>query len=120
MTVFIKHNFYHQFHGSTPTSDVVFGNSDINFTIRQMRAKKEYLQQIDDYFSMFGYKINNLKIPNLSGRQNWNYVKTIDCNFDGDIPQTDLQIIRSSFDNGITLWHNSNTMYDYSQNNNII
>ena len=69
---------------------------------------------------MFGYKINRVKVPNITGRSNWNYVKTINCNFDGDIPQTDLNIIRAMFNNGTTLWHNANTMYDYNNSNNIV
>ena len=69
---------------------------------------------------MFGYKINKVKTPNITGRQNWNYVKTINCNFEGDIPQTDLRIIKTMFDNGVTLWHNPATIYNYSASNNII
>ena len=69
---------------------------------------------------MFGYKINNVKVPNITGRRNWNYVKTIDCNVDGDIPQTDLNIIKTMFNNGVTLWHNPNNIYNYSLDNSII
>nr|DAM57460.1 MAG TPA: Major tail protein [Caudoviricetes sp.] len=35
----------------------------------------------------------------------------------GDIPQGDLQVIKSIFDNGVTLWHNPQTFLDYSKNN---
>lgn len=110
--------------------DSVSGNvncGDVNFTLgltnlefKRMSIKNEYARIIDNYFSMFGYKINRVKVPNITGRSNWNYVKTIDCNFDGDIPQTDLNIIKEMFNNGVTLWHNPSTMYDYSQSNNII
>ena len=85
-----------------------------------MSIKKEYARIIDNYFSMFGYKINRVKVPNITGRSNWNYVKTINCNFDGNIPQTDLNIIRAMFNNGVTLWHNPSTIYDYSNSNNIV
>ena len=66
------------------------------------------------------YKINEVKIPNLTGRSNWNYVKTIDCNIIANVPQVDLQEIKSLFDNGITLWHKTSNFLDYSQNNNIV
>ena len=69
---------------------------------------------------MFGYKVNSLKVPELHTRRNWNYIKTIDINIIGDIPQADLQEIKSLFNNGITLWHNPSTFLDYSQSNNII
>ena len=85
-----------------------------------MSIKAEFAKIIDDYFSMFGYKTNEVKIPNLTGRQNWNYVKTIDCNITGNLPQQDLQEIKDMFDNGLTIWHNTGTFLDYSQNNNIV
>ena len=65
-------------------------------------------------------KVNEVKIPNTTGRTNWNYVKTIDCNFEGDIPQMYLNKIKEIFNNGITLWHNGSTFLDYSQSNNIV
>lgn len=102
------------------TGDVNYSAKRNTFTFRCMRAKKEFLHTIDDYFSMFGYKINELKIPNLTGRSNWNYIKTIDCNILGNIPQMDLQEIKNLFDNGITLWHTTSNFLDYSQNNNIL
>lgn len=79
--------------------------------------KRQFAERIDKYFDMYGYETNTLKIPNLNNRPNWNYVKTINANLVGNIPQNDLLTIRSFFDNGITLWHNPATYLDYSQNN---
>ncbi len=105
---------------SQNTGDVNYSAKRNTFTFRCMRAKTEFLKTIDDFFSMFGYKTNEVKIPNLTGRQNWNYVKTIDCNITGNLPQEDLQEIKDMFDNGLTIWHNTSTFLDYSQSNNII
>lgn len=79
--------------------------------------KKEFAEQLDNYFDMYGYLTNNVKIPNLNNRNNWNYVKTIGANILGNIPQADLNTLKAIFDNGITLWHNASTFLDYSQNN---
>lgn len=79
--------------------------------------QRQFAERIDKYFDMYGYETNTLKIPNLNNRPNWNYVKTIGANILGDIPQEDLQAIKTMFDNGLTLWHNSATFLDYSQNN---
>lgn len=79
--------------------------------------KSEFAKRIDKYFDMYGYLTNTLKTPNLNNRPNWNYIKTIGANILGDIPQEDLQTIKQFFDNGITLWHNTETFLDYSQNN---
>lgn len=69
---------------------------------------------------MYGYKVNNVKLPNITGRRNWNYVKTLDCNLLGEIPQEDLEELKQIFNNGVTFWHNPSSFLDYSQNNAII
>ena len=79
--------------------------------------KRQFAERIDKFFDMYGYLTNNVKIPNLNNRPNWNYVKTIGANILGNIPQEDLQSLKNIFDNGVTLWHNSATFLDYSQNN---
>lgn len=79
--------------------------------------KRQYAEIIDKFFDMYGYLTNTLKLPNLFNRPNWNYVKTLGINIIAHIPQTDLQIIKNMYDNGVTLWHNPATFLDYSQNN---
>lgn len=106
--------------GNTNTGDVVTGMRLNSVNYYKMSIKEEYARSIDEYFSMFGYKINRVKTPNITGRRYYNYVKTVDCNFDGDIPQTDLQIIKTMFNNGVTLWHDPSKIYDYSVDNDII
>lgn len=78
---------------------------------------REFAEKIDDYFSMYGYKTNTLKIPNLNNRSNWNYVKLTQANIIGNIPQEDMESIKNIFESGVTLWHNANTFLDYSQDN---
>lgn len=111
--------------GNTSTSDMLAGcvspnGTRVYFTVDCMSVRAENAKIIDDYFSMFGYKINSVKIPNVTGRTNWNYVKTVGCYIDADIPQEDLQQIKDMFNKGITFWHNPATFCDYSQNNDII
>ena len=79
--------------------------------------KSQFAKRIDKFFDMYGYLTNEVKVPNLNNRPNWNYVKTIGANIIADIPQNDLQTLKNLFDSGITLWHNTNTFLDYSQNN---
>lgn len=106
--------------GNVNGGDINVCDHKNGFYFYKMSIKQEYARIIDNYFSMFGYKINRVKVPNITGRSNWNYVKTINCNFDGDIPQTDLNIIRAMFNNGTTLWHNPSTIYNYSNSNGIV
>ena len=105
--------------GNVNNADTMIG-ADKYFTAIKMCVRPEFAKIIDDYFSMFGYKVNEVKIPNITGRRNWNFVKTIGCYIEADIPQDDLEEIKSMFDKGITFWHNASTFMDYSQNNDII
>lgn len=90
------------------------------FTIKPMSVRAEYARIIDNFFSMYGYKVNVVKTPQITGRTYWNYVKTIDCNIEGNIPQEDLLIVRRIFDNGCTFWHDATNMYNYNLNNSIV
>ena len=109
-----------QAHGNINNGDVISACGKNDFIFYAMSIKKEMAEIIDNYFSMYGYKVNTLKIPNITGRTNWNYVKTINCNLLGDIPQEDMQKLKSIFDKGITFWHNPTTFLDYSQSNTIV
>ena len=93
-------------------------NSDM-FT--RFSIKYEYAERIDMYFDMFGYQTNKLKVPNISNRPKWNYVKTLGVNIvpasGKSVPQEDLQEFKALFNDGVTLWHDSTHFLDYSQNN---
>lgn len=109
-----------QVHGNLNAGDFLWAKYQSAFTYLPMSIKAEYARCIDEYFSQFGYKCNRVKVPNITGRRNWNYVKTVGCYITGDVPQSDMQEIKDMFDRGITLWHNPATFADYSQNNDII
>lgn len=106
--------------GNINAGDVVFSKHGSSFTFMPMSIKAEYARCADAYFDMFGYATNRIKIPNIRGRRNWNYVKTVGCYIEADIPQEDLAEIKGMFNNGVTFWHNASTFADYSQNNDII
>ena len=109
-----------QAHGNVNTGDLIYALKRNSISCYFMSVRKEIAQSIDSYFSMFGYKINKVKVPNTTGRRYWNYVKTIGSYIEGNIPQDDLREINSMFDNGITLWHDSTKFLDYSQSNTIV
>ena len=77
----------------------------------------QYARMIDDYFTVYGYAVKRLKIPNRDSRPHWNYVKTIGCTITGSIPSDDMQLICSIYDNGITFWKNGSEIGDYSLDN---
>lgn len=102
---------------SSSNSTLLGYNLSQNNVFTRFCVKKQFAERIDKFFDMYGYITNTVKKPNINNRPNWNYIKTIGVNIEGYIPQEDLQIIKSIFDNGVTLWHNPNTFLDYSQNN---
>ena len=101
-------------HGSfTGNAPQIIG--DFGFKAQYITVTAENIATIDDYFSMYGYKVNRIKTPSLYSRPYWNYIKTSGVNLIGNIPQDALQTIKQIFDNGITLWHSPAYMYKYNK-----
>ena len=109
-----------QVRGNTNVGDCTYAHRNLLFAFNKKSIKAEFARIIDDFWDMYGYKVNRLKVPNFTSRTNWNYVKLINPNIEGYIPQEDLQEIKTMFSNGITIWHNTTTFLDYSQSNGII
>lgn len=109
-----------QAHGDVNTGDFQYAMQRCSISFYEMSIRPEYAAIIDKYFSAYGYKVNTIKIPNVTGRTNWNFVKTVGCYIAADIPQEDLQEIKDMFDRGVTFWHNPTTFRDYSQTNGIV
>lgn len=116
-----KHSMVAQtINGNVNGGDVHTAGLNNDVFIYPMSITYQFAERIDQFFDMFGYKTNKVKLPNITGRTNWNYVKTIGCYIEADIPQGDLAEIKSMFDKGITFWHNPTTFMDYSQSNAIV
>lgn len=97
------------------TIDVASRTKDFYF--RQMQVSKQYAKIIDDFFDMYGYATNRVKVPNISSRPHWNYVKTKGCVLKGNAPADDVRKICSIYDNGITFWKKASEVGNYNFNN---
>ena len=106
--------------GNLNSGDIATASIENTLHVYTMTIKPEFARIIDDYFTKYGYQINRVETPKIRTRQNWNYLKTIGFNLKGNIPQVEMEEIKNMFDNGVTVWHNPNTIYDYNQNNGII
>ena len=106
-----------QAEGDVNSGDITFSSGKTTFEAHKCQIREEYARIIDNYFSMFGYLVNSVKVPNIYGRRNWNYVKTTACNINANIPQMDLAEIKELFNSGITLWHSTVNFKNYSANN---
>jgi len=116
--------FYEKALQPNPIHGTVSGGGNVaigtqNFTFYGKTIRAEFARIIDNYFDRFGYKVNELKTPLLHTRANWNYIKTLEINVSGNIPNKDLSKIHEIFNNGITFWHNDN-VGNYSRANGIL
>lgn len=78
----------------------------------------EYAAIVDDFFDMYGYQIDRVKVPNVSGRPYWNYVKCQNSCHVGNVPSDMMSQINQIYDAGITFWHTSD-VGNYSLDNTI-
>lgn len=90
------------------------------FTLQRKSLGVEQAKILDDYFDMYGYKVNTVKTPNRKARQNWTYTKTIGCHINGNLCNEDIAKIESIYNNGVTFWANGDSIGNYSLSNNTI
>lgn len=109
-----------QAEGNINNGDVVYATGELTFRAYQMSIKKEYARMIDNYFTMFGYKVNRMNKPLQNHREAFWFTKTIDVNIEGAIPQEDLQKVKECYNRGITFWRHTVDIRNYSQDNGII
>lgn len=104
--------------GLSSASDINACSNTNGFWFYDYTIKSEFARVIDNYFDMYGYKVNSLEVPNLHTRINWNFLKIIDPNIEGaNIPDIDMNKFKQQLQIGITFWHNASTFRDYSQSN---
>lgn len=106
--------------GNTNSGDIITAMRDNEFKFYNMSIKAEYAKAIDDYFDMYGYKCNRVKIPEKEHRKAFWFTKTIDAAIEGPIPQEDIQVIKDAYNKGITFWRHTANFIDYSQDNSIV
>ena len=106
--------------GNTNGGDINTAALTNTFHFYKMSIKAEYAKIIDEYFDMYGYKCNRVKVPAKAHRKAFWFTKTIDAAIDGAIPQSDLQIIKDAYNKGITFWRSGVAIKNYSQDNSIV
>lgn len=99
--------------GNALISDLKVGYTVDRFTINYDNAKA-----IDDYFTMYGYRVNTLKKPTLHNRNRFTYVKTSGCKVNGGAPSDMITRIENILNAGCRFWADHEHMcdYDYAPN----
>lgn len=109
--------------GTINSGSCTLGDKSNNFGIAlsffgfRMMPNITRLKKIDKYFDMFGYSVNTVKVPNITSRPNWNYVKTVNANVKGNMPASDKENIKELLDRGIRFWKNPDAIGNYELDN---
>lgn len=106
-----------QIHGQTQLDSLNVADNRTQFNFYTMTVRNEIAKQIDSFFETFGYKVNELKTPNITGRPYWNFVKTANAVINGRLYMDTTGQVESILNNGVTVWHSLANIGNYSLNN---
>lgn len=73
----------------------------------------EFARRIDNYFSRYGYAVNEISVPNIAARSQFTFVKTVDCKIKGYVPAEIQKEIENKFNAGITFWKDTTNIGNY-------
>lgn len=104
-------------HGKVMNSDINAAYNMNKFDFYCMSIRSQYARIIDDYWTAYGYPIFRIQMPNITSRQNWNYIKTSNCTLHGSVDLAQLAALRNIFNNGVTVWH-TDDVGNYALTNN--
>lgn len=91
-----------------------YARNSVGFIFYRYHIKEEYARLIDRYFSMYGYKVNEVGVPDIRSRPKWTFVKTGFCYFaSSSVPADAEDQIYSIFNKGITFWRNPSEVGHY-------
>lgn len=94
---------------------IAVGMHELDFYFYHCHIRDDEVKRLDDFLSCYGYAVNKVKAPNLTGRAYWNFVQTENAVIAGDMPATSKDAIGRIFDGGITFWHNGDQIGNYAQ-----
>lgn len=98
-------------------------DNNVTYKKYERRITDYYWDRTYKYFTRYGYKVNELKVPDLRSRTWFNFIKTIDIEIVGNVTNVVKDSIKKMFNRGVTIWHyrdtlkNSFEMYNYDRNN---
>lgn len=101
--------------GQTSGNVLQLVTGNYGFSINWVWPSYANIKCIDEFFSLYGYRTNRLKVPNVNTRPLWNYVKTAGAVVTGPFTHTAKIAMQNQLDNGVTFWHvPAATIGDYS------
>ena len=98
-------------------NQLIMMNNQYKFMHVNRCIRSDYAKSLDKYFKMFGYKVNTVKHPYLTNRTRFTYLKTVNMDIGGEIPQDDKNKICEIFNKGVRWWLDIATIGDYTSPN---
>ena len=71
------------------------------------------VKRIDNWFSMFGYRVSTIKTPEIDSRAYWNFIRTEGRAIYGAMPETVIEDVNAIMNRGVTVWHGHDYMLNY-------
>lgn len=99
--------------------NIQFALGRLTFYEYRMQVQPYYAKIIDNYFTAYGYAINDIKKPELNTRTRFNFIWTQGCNVLGNLPTEAKNTINQQMDAGLRIWHDPAAWMDYSVKNTI-
>lgn len=101
------------------SSTALFANRQLTFSYDQMTITAAQAKQFDDFFEMYGYQVDSLKMPHTRSRKYWNYLKVKNAAFiNNGVPFNHITKIKQIYEAGITLWHDEE-IGNYERDNSV-
>lgn len=97
-----------QQHGSISESGLQYARDMIGFRATQYSIKNKAAKRIDGFFTRYGYKVDEVKVPNITGRQYVNYVKCKSGHVGGNIAVDAKLAMERALTQGTSFWHINN------------
>lgn len=94
--------------------NISVGKEFLGFKFYKMHIRDDEAKRIDDFFSVYGYAINKVETPHITGRQYWNFIKTRNAEVSGNMPSSSKAAIGKIFDGGIFFWHNGDNVGNFA------
>lgn len=89
----------------------------LDFMFYTVRVNREMAESIDEYFDVYGYEVDEVKVPNFTGRPNVNYVKVAKSTLTGNIPSQILSKMRADLEQGMWFWQVADQVGNFAANN---
>lgn len=105
-----------QSHGSVSSSGLAYARGEVGFRVTQYSIRKSMAQRIDRYFTRYGYRVEMVKVPNITGRQVLNYVKCSEVEVAGNIAVDAKLQMEQALLQGVTFWHTNNMTGEITTN----